>query len=282
MSTGLMAAASELRETDQAGIPMQQTYDSFTSGAFVGKTVLVTGGASGIGLECSRAFAAKGAEVVVSDLNDEDVQNQASRLLDEGLNVHPLVIDVADQSSIDGGFAWCDEKLAQLDILVTCAGIGSTMKIPEQDWALWRHVLDVNLMGTFFCVQAAIERMSTQSGGGRIVCIASDAGVNGGGGLVVDTPYAASKAATLSMVKSVARELSGGNIRINALSPGPTDSPFMAKVSPELKTRIAAAIPVGRMGRPSDMAAAILFLCSDEAEFVYGSAMDVNGGSIFR
>lgn len=261
---------------------MQQTYDTFASDAFAGKTALVTGGASGIGLECSRALAAKGAEVVLSDLNDEDVQNQASRLIDEGFKAHALMMNVADQGSIDDGFALCDEKLAQLDILVTCAGIGSTTKIPQQDWALWRHVLDVNLMGTFFCVQAAIKRMRNQSDGGRIVCIASDAGVNGGGGLVVDTPYAASKAATLSLVKSVARELSGGNIRINALSPGPTDSPFMAKVSNELKTKIAAGIPAGRMGRPSDMAAAILFLCSDEAEFVYGSAMDVNGGSIFR
>lgn len=261
---------------------MQQTYDSFASDAFRGKTALVTGGASGIGLECSHALAAKGAEVVLSDLNEDDVHNQASRLRDAGLNAHALVMNVANQSGIDEGFAWCDEHLPQLDILVTCAGIGSTTKIPQQDWALWRHVLDVNLMGTFFCVQAAIKRMGDQTDGGRIVCVASDAGVNGGGGLVVDTPYAASKAATLSLVKSVARELAGGNIRINALSPGPTDSPFMAKISPELKSRIAAGIPAGRMGRPSDMAAAILFLCSDEADFVYGSAMDVNGGSIFR
>jgi 3-oxoacyl-[acyl-carrier protein] reductase len=104
----------------------------------------------------------------------------------------------------------------------------------------------------------------------------------GGGGLIADTAYAASKAGTLSLVKSVARELAGKKVRINALNPGPTDSPMHSHIDQALKDRIAANLPIRRMGRPEDMAAAILFLCSDAASFVYGSALDADGGSMFR
>jgi 3-oxoacyl-[acyl-carrier protein] reductase len=112
--------------------------------------------------------------------------------------------------------------------------------------------------------------------------VASDAGVHGGGGLIADTAYAASKAGTLSLVKSVAREMAGKKVRINALNPGPTDSPMHSHIDPALKERIAANLPMRRMGHPSDMAAAILFLCSDAASFVYSAALDVDGGSMFR
>ncbi|MFV0333328.1 MAG: SDR family NAD(P)-dependent oxidoreductase [Tropicimonas sp.] len=257
-------------------------YSTFAQDAFAGKTVMITGAASGMGLEASRAFASKQAQVVMCDLNADALERAANDLRQNGAAVHTCVMDVADQPSVDAAFAWCDTNLNSLDILVTCAAISSTKKIPDQDRALWRHVLEVNLLGTFFCVQAAIARMVKQPLGGSILCVASDAGVNGGGGLVVDTPYAASKAATLSLVKSVAREMAGRNVRINALNPGPTDSPFMDIISPDLKERIAASLPMRRMGRPSDMAAAILYICSADAPFVYGSAVDVNGGSIFR
>lgn len=257
-------------------------YASFADGQFDGKSALITGAASGMGLETARAFASKGAEVVMFDRDTGALEARAGELSKQGYKIHPVVMDVSDQASIDAGFAWCDDNLERIDNLVTCAAIMSAVKIPDQDWALWRKVLDVNLMGSFFPVQAAIRRMLDNPNGGNIVCIASDAGIGGGGGRVADTPYAASKAATLSMVKSVARELSGKNVRINALSPGPTDSPFLSFVEPALKTQIAASMPVGRMGRPDDMAGAILFLCSDAAKFAYGAAFDINGGSIFR
>ncbi|WP_216665551.1 SDR family NAD(P)-dependent oxidoreductase [Pseudoruegeria sp. HB172150] len=257
-------------------------YSTFAPDAFSGKTVMITGAASGMGLEAARAFAAKQAEVLMCDINASTLDSAAKDIRSAGGTVHALEMDVADQSSVDAAFASCDELLDSLDVLITCAAIGSTARIPDQDRALWRHVMEVNLLGTFFCAQAAIARMKKQESGGNILCIASDAGVNGGGGLVVDTAYAASKAGTLSLVKSIARELSGGNIRINALNPGPTDSPFMAKIGDELKGRIAGSLPVRRMGKPSDMAAAMLYICSDDAPFLYGNAVDVNGGSIFR
>ena len=260
----------------------REKYSTFDSGHFKGKTVLITGAASGMGLETAFAFASKGAEIVMFDKDVAAVTKYASRFRSDGFKVHSIEMDVSDPNSIESGFKWCDENLEKLDCLVTCAAIMSARRIENQDWAMWRHVLDVNLMGTFFPVKAAASRMNNNPNGGSIVCVASDAGVNGGGGLVADTPYAASKAAVLSMVKSVARELSGQNIRINALNPGPTDSPFLSFVDPALKSEIANSLPMGRLGKPEDMAAAIMFLCSDAAKFMYGAAMDVNGGSIFR
>jgi 3-oxoacyl-[acyl-carrier protein] reductase len=149
------------------------------------------------------------------------------------------------------------------------------------DHAHWQRVLDVNLIGTFLVVQESLARM-LPAGRGTIVCVASDAGVRGGGGLIADAAYAASKAGVLSLVKSVAREISGKGVRINALNPGPSDTPMHSGVSAVLKARIAEGLPMKRMGRPEDMAAAILFLCSSAASFVYGAALDADGGSMFR
>lgn len=255
-------------------------YDVYAADAYRGRLVLITGAASGMGLEAARAFASKGAEVVLADLNSEGLAKAADEISRIG-KAHPVRMDVGDADSIAAGFAEVD-RIGQLDVLVTCAAIITAKRIPEQDWAHWRRVLDINLLGTFFCVQAAVERMLRSERGGAIVCTASDAGVQGGGGLIADTAYAASKAGTLSIVKSVARELAGKNVRINALNPGPTDSPMHAHIDPALKERIAANLPRRRMGQPTDMAAALLFLCSDAAPFVYGSAMDVDGGSLFR
>ncbi len=254
---------------------------AFAVDHFAGKTVLITGAAGGMGLETARTFAAHGAEVVLADIAADPVNAATKAIVAAGGKAHGLVMDVGDPASIADGFAFIDRTLGRLDNLVTCAAIITAKKIPDQDWAHWRRVLDINLLGTFFCVREAVTRMRS-AGGGNIVCIASDAGVRGGGGLIADTAYAASKAAVLSMVKSVARETAGSGVRINALNPGPTDTPMHTGISAELKARIADGLPMKRMGRPDDMAAAILFLCSSAASFVYGAALDVDGGSMFR
>lgn len=261
---------------------MPQTYSTFADNSFAGKSVMITGAASGMGLETARAFAAKGAEVVMADRDEAGLQRYGAELRDGGAKIHTVTVDIGNPDSIAKAFDYCEANLTRLDNLVTCAAVITAKRIFEQDWAHWHRVLDINLLGTFFTVQGALKRMLDNPDGGRIVCVASDAGVHGGGGLIADTPYAASKAATLSMVKSLARELAGKNIRINALNPGPTDSPMHNHIDPALKDRIAANLPMRRMGRPDDMAAAILFLCSDAASFTYGSALDVDGGSMFR
>ncbi|MDI6025351.1 SDR family oxidoreductase [Corticibacterium sp. UT-5YL-CI-8] len=261
---------------------MTNTYATFADDCFAHRTVLITGAASGMGLETARAFASKGAEVVMADRDEAGLDRYSAELRNGGVKIHTVTVDVSDPESIDSMFDYCDANLAQLDNLVTCAAIITAKRIFEQDWAHWQRVHGVNLLGTFFTVQGAAKRMIENSSGGNIVCVASDAGVHGGGGLIADTAYAASKAGTLSIVKSVARELAGRKVRINALNPGPTDSPMHSHIEQELKDRIAANLPMRRMGRPDDMAASILFLCSDAASFVYGAALDTDGGSMFR
>ena len=164
---------------------------------------------------------------------------------------------------------------------MTCAAVITAVKALDQTWSHWHRVLDINLLGTFFVAQQALKRMIPQ-GSGSIVCVASDAGIRGGGGLIADAAYAASKAGVQSLVKSLAREMAGKGIRINALNPGPSDTPMHTTISQELKDRIAEGLPMKRMGRPSDMAGAILFLCSSASSFVYGAGLDADGGSMFR
>jgi 3-oxoacyl-[acyl-carrier protein] reductase len=254
-------------------------YTTFADSAFADKSVLITGAASGMGLETARAFALKGATVIVADRNADGLARARESLPGD---VHAITVDVGSIDGIRAMYEQCDKLPGRIDTVVCCAAIITAKKIPDQDWAHWERVMSVNLMGTFFTVQGAVQRMLADERGGTIVCVASDVAYHGGGGLIADTAYAASKAGTLSIVKSVGRELAGRNVRINALNPGPTDSPMHNHIDPALKERIAANLPMRRMGRPEDMAAAILFLCSPEAEFVYGSAMDVDGGSSFR
>lgn len=255
--------------------------DAFAPDHFSGQTVFVTGAAGGMGLEVARSFAEHGAHVLLTDLDGGAVAQHAVTIRATGGKACATALDVGDPISIRAAFAYADAQLGRIDNVVTCAAVIASKRLAEMDWEHWRRVLDINLLGTFFVVQEAVTRMLA-AGGGKIVCVASDAGVRGGGGLIADAAYAASKAGVLSLVKSVARELAGKGVRINALNPGPSDTPMHRGVSAELKARIAEGLPMKRMGRPDDMAAAILFLCSSAASFVYGAALDADGGSMFR
>jgi 3-oxoacyl-[acyl-carrier protein] reductase len=255
--------------------------DAFALDHFAGQAVLITGAAGGMGLEAARSFAAHGAHVLLTDLDGAAVGKHAAAISAAGGKACATALDVNDPASIRAAFIYADMLLGKIDNVVTCAAVITSKRLIDMDWQHWRRVLDINLLGTFFVVQEAVTRMLA-AGGGRIVCVASDAGVRGGGGLIADAAYAASKAGVLSLVKSVARELAGKGVRINALNPGPSDTPMHRDVTPELKARIAEGLPMKRMGRPDDMAAAILFLCSSAASFVYGAALDADGGSMFR
>ena len=150
---------------------------------------------------------------------------------------------------------------------MTCAAIARANRTPQIKDEEWVRVVDMNIYGTSVGCQASLARMVAR-GSGHIVCVASDAGKRGGGGLIADAAYAASKAGVLSLVKSLAREYAGRGVSINALTPGPTDTTMHARVSAELNAKMAPSSPVGRMGHADALAATVGFLCSPAARFI--------------
>lgn len=148
---------------------MAQPYSTFADNCYAGRSVFITGAASGMGLETARAFASKGAEVVMADRDAAGLDRYGVELRQTGTRIHTVEVDVSDPESIAKAFEYCDANLARLDNLVTCAAVITAKRIFEQDWAHWHRALDVNLLGTFFTVQAAVRRMLENPDGGNIV-----------------------------------------------------------------------------------------------------------------
>jgi 3-oxoacyl-[acyl-carrier protein] reductase len=231
--------------------------------AFSGKTVLVTGGGSGIGAATCRAMAAAGARVAVIDRDGAAAEKVAASLANSTATAHAL--DVSDGP----GFAKLAGEIAAsggIDVLVNCAGTITQKTIGSMSAAEWDRVISVNLGGTFNGIQAVLPHMKAQ-GGGAIVNIASIAGrrISFGGG----ANYSASKAGVLGLTRHAAYELAPDKIRVNAVCPGPTATPFAgAAPTPEQKAARAKKIPLGRMVEPEDIADAVLFLASPAASMV--------------
>ncbi len=254
-----------------------RAWEVFSPSAFDGEVAVVTGAASGMGFEAARAFAACGARVVLADRDADGVRDAAMRIP----GARGVAVDITDEETVARIMHDAARDFGRIDHLVHCAAVITSQHTREADVGHWRRVLDVNLVGAFVVAQQALRHMEP-AGRGSVVLVASDAGFRGGGGLICDSAYAASKAGVLSLVKSLAREFASAGVRVNALVPGPSDTPMHGAAADELKQRIASNIPVGRMGRPEDMAAAILFLCSPGAAFVQGSAFDIDGGLMLR
>ena len=245
------------------------------------RVAVVTGGASGIGLAISQRLAAEGHPVAVADL-DGDAADQAARIIEDGGGTATSVaVDVADREGVFAAMGEVGDRLGPIAILVNNAGMGSGMArflklTPEQ----WDQVIRVNLTGAFNCCQAVLPAM-VDAGWGRIVNISSSS-THAGQALM--SQYVSSKAALNGLTKCVALEFGPKGITVNALTPGFIDTPMMqASVArgdfgPEGLDGAIARTPVGRVGRPEDVAALCAFLCRDEAGYITGQILGVNGG----
>ncbi|HKP17193.1 MAG TPA: SDR family NAD(P)-dependent oxidoreductase [Gaiellaceae bacterium] len=235
-----------------------------------GKCAIVTGGASGIGLACARALAGEGAAVVIADLNEE----QAARAAEE-LAAHYVAADVSKPAEARRVVEEAVAKAGALDVLVTCAGAFHATPLDRIEADEWDRIQAVNLRGVFLVAQAALAVMIPR-GRGRIVTIASLAGQSGG--LAAGAGYAASKAGVAALTKSIARFAGPHGITANCINPGIIDTPMIAGWPREVLERTVAQTPLGRVGKPEEVAAIVVMLASDGAAFVHGAHIDVNGG----
>lgn len=241
-----------------------------------GRTAIVTGAAQGIGRSIAEVLAAAGADIAVADLDPGRAQETASAIQKLGRRALTVKVNVADW---DDAKAMTDQVLKEwgkVDILVNNAGItrdGLLLRMKEEDWNL---VLQVNLTGTFHCTKAVMQSMAKQRYG-RIVNIASIVGVMGNAG---QANYAASKAAVIGFTKTIAREYASRQVTVNAVAPGFIDTAMTQALPAEVKETLQKQIPLGRLGQATDVAAAVRFLVSDEASYITGQVIHVNGGML--
>lgn len=240
------------------------------------RVALITGSAQGIGRATADYFAREGASVVLADVDGGLVAQSADALAAEvpGARTLGLKVDVTQSADCEAAVKSCIEKFGKIDILVNNAGITKdnlVMRMSEADWDL---VLDINLKGAFNCTKAAVRPM-LKARYGRIVNIASVVGQEGNAG---QANYAASKGGLIAFTKACAREFGSRNILVNAVSPGFIKTRLTDAIPEDAKEKLLAKIIVGRMGDPVDIAQAVLFLASDEASYITGTVLGVNGG----
>jgi 3-oxoacyl-[acyl-carrier protein] reductase len=241
-----------------------------------GRVAIVTGAAQGIGRAIAETLAHAGADIVVVDLDPARSGDTVAAVEKAGRKALNLKVNVADANDTKAMAEQVSKEWGKIDILVNNAGItrdGLLLRMKEEDWNL---VLQVNLNGTFHCTKAVLQPMTKQRYG-RIVNIASIVGAMGNIG---QANYAASKAAVIGFTKTVAREYASRNVTVNAVAPGFIDTAMTQGLSPEVKETLQKQIPLARLGTPADIANAVRFLVSEEAAYITGHVLHVNGGML--
>jgi len=238
------------------------------------KVAVVTGASQGIGRETSLALAAAGAKVVVAARNEEKLTALVNEIVAAGGTALAVKMDVADVEQVKAGFKQMVEKFGRLDILVNNAAItrdGLAVRMKVEDWEV---VLRTNLTGAHLCIQQALPTMM-RARAGRIINIASVVAQMGNAG---QANYVAAKAGLIGLTKAIAIEIASRSITVNAVAPGFIETPMTDMLPDKVKEELKTRIPLGRMGSARDVAAAIVFLASDEAGYITGHVLDVNGG----
>lgn len=241
---------------------------------FKGKTVLVTGGASGIGLASCRAFAAAGARVVLTDVNATAGEQAAAEATGSGADVRFLPLDVTSRASAEEAAARLRGETGRLDVLVNAAGWDIIQPFMENTPEYWERIVALNFMGPIQVTRALLPLLF-ECGSGRIVNVGSDAGRVGSYG---ETVYAGAKGGVIAFTKSLAREVVRKGVRVNCVCPGPTDTPLFASQSEKMQAALIGAIPMKRLGKPEEVADAVLYFASDRSSFVTGQVLSVSGG----
>ena len=236
-----------------------------------GRKAIVTGGAQGIGLAIAKRLDAEGAHVALFDINEDLVKKSAAQL-QHGIGIR---CDVSSPASIEAAVKEAAEKMGGLDIVVNNAGILPKSMIEDVTEKEWDLTLDINLKGAFFMSQKALPYLK-ESAHARIINTSSLAGRMGG--FETCMAYSASKGGINAITMGMARQLAKYHINVNAVCPGTTETPITKAFSEEAMARLLTRIPLGRLGKPEDMAAAVAFLASDDASFITGHMLDVNGG----
>jgi 3-oxoacyl-[acyl-carrier protein] reductase len=238
------------------------------------KTAVITGSGNGIGKETAITFAREGAKVVVADFDERAGLDTVNKIRDEGGLAFFQTVDVTDLESVRALMKAAADIYGSLDILINNAGITSDGFLTNLSEEAWHKVIDVNLTGVFYCTQAAVPHMVAQ-GKGKIINASSISGVYGNVG---QTNYAATKAGVVGMTKTWAKELGRKGINVNAVAPGFIQTGMVAKVPEKVIEKMKANIPLGRLGEPSDIAKAYLYLASDDADYVNGAVLHIDGG----
>ncbi|TMK59373.1 MAG: SDR family oxidoreductase [Actinobacteria bacterium] len=241
------------------------------------RVAMVTGAGQGIGAAIARHLAAAGHAVAICDVDHERAAASASELTKSGQRAAAVHVDVSNSTSVADGVAQITRELGPVDVLVNNAGIDKIEPFLESTEDTWDRIIAVNLKGQIICCRAVLDSMIEHSWG-RIVNIGSDAGRVGSTGEAV---YSASKGGVIAFTKTLAREVAKSGITANCVCPGPTETALLGQVaeySQKLYDGLARAIPIGRVGEPDNVAAAVAFLASDAASYITGQTLSVSGG----
>ena len=247
-----------------------------SQGRIAGKVAIVTGGGSGIGRAVAIRFAAEGAAVAVADIVAGNAVAVAAEIGAEGGRAFGMGVDVTDPAQVRALVDRAVSEFGGIDVLMTAAGVLGFGSVVETEPDSWNRIIGVNLTGTYLCARAVIPWM-VERGGGSIVTVSSSTGAHDAA--PGTAAYVASKGGVAMLTKAMSVDHARQGIRANAIAPGPTDTPMLGSVmTPEELRAFGEAMPVGRLAQPAELAAAALFLASDEASYVTGAVLAVDGG----